>query len=134
MPETDSRERRVAALQAAFYVGTGIWPLLHRSSFEQVTGSKTDFLLAQTVGVTVTAIGAGLAHSVARRRSVPPELRTVACAGAAGLALIDLVFVARRRISPVYLVDAAAEGALIAAWARAGRVRLFHGAPKRQAA
>lgn len=36
---------------------------------------------------------------------------------AAGLSLIDLVFVARRRISPVYLLDAAAEAALVAAWA-----------------
>ncbi len=137
MPDIDSNERRVAALQAAFYVGTGVWPLVHRSSFERVTGPKADFWLAQTVGVTVTAIGAGLAQAAARRRPVPPELRTVACTGAAGLALIDLVFVARRRISPVYLVDALAEAALIGAWGRARRgrrARVFHGVPKRQAA
>ena len=35
---------------------------------------------------------------------------------AAGLALIDVIFVARRRISPIYLADAAAETALLVAW------------------
>ena len=113
------RERQVAAVQAAFYLSTGVWPLVHRRSFERVTGPKSDFWLAQTVGVTVAAIGAGLAQAAAGGRDISPELRTIACASAAGLALIDLIFVARRRISPAYLLDAAAEAGLIAAWARA---------------
>jgi 2-methylcitrate dehydratase PrpD len=112
-------ERRVAAVQAAFYISTGVWPLLHRHSFERLTGRKADFWLAQTVGATVAAIGAGLAHAASQRRHVSPELRTVAMTSAAGLTLIDLIFVARKRISRVYLVDATAEAALIAAWARA---------------
>jgi hypothetical protein len=112
--------RHVASLQGAFYVGTGVWPLLHRESFERLTGPKVDFWLAQTVGVTVAAIGAGLAHAASRRRAVPRELRTVAMTSAAGLTLIDLIFVARRRISPIYLLDAAAETALLAAWTLAG--------------
>ena len=110
-------EADVAGLQAAYYLGTGAWPLLHRRSFERLTGKKTDFWLAQTVGVTVMAVGAGLAQGAASRRGTqPPELRTVACASAAGLALIDVVFVARKRISAVYLLDAVAELALIGAW------------------
>ena len=111
--------RHVAAVQAAFYLSTGIWPLFHRRSFERVTGPKTDFWLAQTVGILVAATGVGLAHAASRRRPVACELRTVAITGAAGLALIDVVFVARRRISPVYLLDAAAEAALLAAWGAA---------------
>jgi hypothetical protein len=111
-------ERDAAGLQALYYLGTGAWPLLHRRSFEWLTGKKTDFWLAQTVGVTVMSIGAALAQANASsNRRLPPELRTVACASAAGLALIDVVFVARRRISAVYLLDAAAELALLAAWA-----------------
>jgi hypothetical protein len=47
--------RHVASVQAAFYVGTGVWPLMHRRSFEWMTGPKTDFWLAQTVGLTVAA-------------------------------------------------------------------------------
>lgn len=107
---------RVAALQAGYYIGTGLWPLAHRRSFERLTGPKTDFWLAQTVGVTVVAIGIGLAQAAARRRPVTEELRTVAIGTATGLALIDLTFVARRRIAPVYLADAAVETALLVAW------------------
>jgi hypothetical protein len=110
-------EADVAGVQAAYYLGTGAWPLLHRRSFERLTGKKADFWLAQTVGVTIIAIGAGLAQATAsRRRTYPPELRTVACASAAGLALIDVVFVARKRISAVYLLDAGTELALVGAW------------------
>ena len=119
MPDTHFTERHIAALQAAFYISTGLWPLLHRHSFERVTGPKVDFWLAQTVGATVAAIGAGLAHAASQRRNVMPELRTVAMTSAAGLMLIDLTFVARRRISPVYLVGAMAEAGLFAAWALA---------------
>jgi hypothetical protein len=108
--------RRVAALQATYYLATGVWPLVHRRSFERSTGAKTDFWLAQTVGVTIVAIGAGLAETAARRRQVPPELRTIACASAAGLALVDVYFVTRRRIAPIYLADAAVEAALLAGW------------------
>lgn len=113
--------RRIAAFQAGYYIGTGLWPLAHRGSFERLTGPKADFWLAQSVGVTVAAIGIGLAHAAARRRPVPPELRTVAIGSAVGLALIDLVFVARRRIGPVYLADAAAETALLVAWSTTTR-------------
>jgi hypothetical protein len=112
------RERIVASAQSAFYVGTGVWSLVHRRSFEWVTGPKVDYWLAQAVGITVGAIGLGLAQAVASRRPVPPELRTVGVAAAAGLAALDVVYVGRRRISPVYLVDAAAEVALVAAWRR----------------
>jgi hypothetical protein len=112
-------ERHVARLHAAFYLATGVWPLVHRRSFERVTGEKTDFWLAQTVGVTVMSVGAGLAHAAAAPGRPAPEVRTVACAAAAGLALVDVVFVARRRISAVYLLDAVAELALIGAWALA---------------
>ena len=108
--------RHVASVQAAFYVGTGVWPLMHRRSFERMTGAKTDYWLAQTVGLTVAAIGIGLAQAVARQRSVPPELRTVAATSAAGLALVDLSYVARGRISKIYLADAAAEVALVGGW------------------
>jgi hypothetical protein len=112
--------RRVAALQATYYLATGVWPLVHRRSFERITGAKTDFWLAQAVGVTIVAIGAGLAETAARRRQVPPELRTIACASAAGLALV--YFVTRRRIAPIYLADAAVEAALLAGWYSLERV------------
>jgi hypothetical protein len=47
----------------------------------------------------------------------------LALTSAAGLALVDVYFVAQRRISPVYLLDAVAESALIAGWACSRRPR-----------
>jgi hypothetical protein len=97
--------------------------LLSRRTFERVTGPKADFWLVQTVGVLVASIGLGLAENLRRHRTAPPELRTIAVASAAGLALIDVIFVSKGRIRRIYLADAAAEAALIAAWLRAGRSR-----------
>jgi len=50
----------VARNQGLFYVITGVWPLLHRRSFEAVTGPKQDWWLVKTVGVLVSTIGASL--------------------------------------------------------------------------
>ena len=74
--------------------------------------------LVETVGVLVTAVGAGLIAAAARDR-VTPELLTIATGCASGLAAIDIVYVARRRIAPTYLADAAIEIALLAGQARA---------------
>jgi hypothetical protein len=112
------RDSAVAAAQSVYYLLTGVWPLVHRPSFERVTGPKADFWLVEAVGVTVAAIGLGLAHAVGRRQAVPRELRTVALATAAGLGVLETVYVARRRISPVYLVDTAVEAAFLWAWLR----------------
>jgi hypothetical protein len=122
-------DRRVAGLQAAFYVGTGVWPILHRRSFERVTGPKTDFWLARTVGLNVASVGLGLAQAAARNRGVPRELRTVAATCAVGLALVDVVCVARGRVSKIYLADAAAELVLVGGWVLA-RDRSNEGFPQ----
>ena len=42
------------------------------------------------------------------------EVVAIAAGCAGGLAAIDLVYVARRRISPVYLVDAAIQAGVLA--------------------
>jgi hypothetical protein len=104
----------LAALQACYYVATGVWPFAHRRSFEYVTGPKVDFWLVRTVGVLVTAIGVGLALGARRRLS--PELEATAVLAAAGLAAIDVAEVARGRISRIYLADAFVEALLIASW------------------
>ena len=116
MPSTDSAVR-LARLQAIFYIATGIWPIVSIRSFEAITGPKVDRWLVKTVGVLVAIIGFALALT-SRRRQFPPEVVFVATASAGALATIDTVYVAKRRISPVYLPDAMAEMALVAAWAR----------------
>ena len=109
--------RLLATFQGVYFLATGVWPLLNRETFERVTGPKTDFWLAQTVGVLVASIGGALLRG-ARRKRLTAELEVLGAASAAGLGLLDVVYAARGRISRVYLVDAALEGAIVAAWAR----------------
>jgi hypothetical protein len=106
---------RIALLQGAFYLATGLWPLIDIDSFQQVTGPKTDLWLVRTVGVLVTIIGVVLI-SAARHRRVAGEVRLLAVGSALGLAAIDIIYVSLKTISPVYLGDAAAELGLVALW------------------
>lgn len=108
--------RTLALSQGLFYAATGMWPLVHMRSFEAVTGPKVDRWLVRTVGALIGVAG-GAMISAARRRRVTPEIRALAAGSAAVLAVIDLTYVVRKRIPPVYLLDAAAELALVGAWA-----------------
>jgi high-affinity nickel permease len=84
-------------------------------TFLLVTGPKVDLWLVKTVGALVTVIGAviGLA-GIRRQRS--PEIALLAIGSAATLTGIDVYYVAKRRISRVYLLDAVGETVLILAW------------------
>ncbi len=108
-------ETRLAQLQGVAYVITGIWPIIHRRSFEAVTGPKTDYWLVRVVGALITVIG-GVLLLGSRRAKLSPELAFLAAGSALSLAVVDIVAVAVRRISPVYLLDAVGELALVAAW------------------
>ena len=110
-----TNQARLAQLQGIAYLITGIWPIIHRRSFEAVTGPKIDFWLARTVGALVGVIGATLLLGSRRSRWVP-EFTFLAAGSALSLAIIDIVGVAVRRISPIYLLDAVGELALVAAW------------------
>ena len=116
---TDAAARtRIASLQGAYFLATGIWPLVSRRTFERVTGPKVDFWLAQTVGVLVANIGAVLLLG-ARRKRVGTPLEILGASSAAGLGAIDLVFSLRGRIAKTYLLDAAVEALILAGWIRA---------------
>jgi hypothetical protein len=107
--------RRIAAIQAVVWLGTGLWPLLHMRSFQAVTGPKVDGWLVRTVSALIVVIGAtiGLAW---RRDRIDPETALLGGASATALATVDVVGVAVGRIAPVYLLDAACELPLAAGW------------------
>lgn len=107
-------------LQALYYLLTGLWPLIHIQSFLKVTGPKTDVWLVKTVGVLISVIGAVLGLA-GMQRSAKREMALLAVGSAIGLTAIDLIYVVRRRISPVYLLDAVAELALIIGWGISSR-------------
>ena len=107
--------RRVAAVQGAYFVLTGLWPLFGINSFQAVTGLKMDLWLVYTVGCLVTAVGAALLMAAFSGRTTP-EIIVLAIGSAVALAGIDVVFVLRGVISWVYLLDAIAEGVLVTWW------------------
>jgi hypothetical protein len=76
-----------------------------------VTGRKTDYWLVRTVGLLAATIGLSL--RAGSRGGRPSSETTVLGVGAgASFTAVDLVYVARRRIDPVYLGDATVHGVL----------------------
>ena len=85
-----------------------------------MTGPKTDRWLVKTVGALISVLGGTLTAS-AVRGCPSKDLVTAAAGSAAVLAVIDVLYVARDRISRVYLLDAVVELALVVAWGLADR-------------
>ncbi len=111
-----TRLPRPAALQSGFYAVGGAWPLVAYRTFEAVTGRKREPWLVKTVGVLMLAIAAALAADPDGRS---PVSRRLGVGSAVAFGAVDVWYAGvRRRISPIYLVDAVAEAALVALWWR----------------
>ena len=106
--------RTTPLVQGAFFVATGLWPIVHLRSFEAVTGRKRDTWLVQTIGGLIAAVGAALIAGSFEKPS--RSLMTLGIGSSAALAAADLYFAGKGRISPIYFADAVVEGALIATW------------------
>ncbi len=103
-------------LHGAFYLGGGIWPLVAYRSFEAVTGRKREPWLVKTVGLLTIVAGGVIAADPAGRDA---STRRLAIGMALAYAAIDTWYAGvRRRISPIYLLDAIAELGIAAAWLR----------------
>lgn len=113
-------------VQGLYYLVMGVWPLVSIETFLQVTGPKTDHLqspqlsaadhwLVMTVTVLIVAVALALL-TAAWRRSQSVEAVVLAVAAAVALTAIDVIYVWRQVIAPVYLVDAASEVVLLLGW------------------
>jgi hypothetical protein len=110
----------VGIAHALYFVPSSIWALVHIPSFEKVFGPKVDRWLVKTVAGLLTVIGAVIGRAGMRRR-VTPEIAALAIGSSGVLASIDLVYVSKKRISPIYLLDAAGNLVLIGGWVAALR-------------
>lgn len=90
--------------------------MVHIDSFQKVTGRKTDLWLVKTVGLLLGAVGAGLIIA-ASSGQFSPGVVFIAMASAAALLGIELVYVRKRVISPIYLADALVELCFLIWWA-----------------
>lgn len=109
--------------QAGYYLITAVWPLVSVRTFQLVTGRKTDnwtgsesdHWLLNTVCALILAVGVTLLVSAIR--GIPRlETMVLAIASIFALSTIDFVYVSRRVIRPIYLLDALAEGVLLLGW------------------
>lgn len=116
--------RALCWFQGLYYFVTGVWPLISVRTFKWVTGEKTDNLptgleadhwLLMTVSLLITSISLTLL-TTAYRRTQSLEIAVLGILAATGLTAIDVIYVARKVILPIYLVDAVIEVPLILAW------------------
>jgi energy-converting hydrogenase Eha subunit E len=110
----------VVRIQGTYYLLTGLWPLVHMTSFEAVTGPKTDDWLVHMVGLLAATIGAALVTAARQWRGA---LETIVLAVGSAMAFIavDVWYVLRGQISGIYLADAAVEIVLVALLLSRGR-------------
>lgn len=107
--------RLPTAIQGPVYVASGLWPIVHLRSFEKLTGPKADGWLVKTVGGLLAVIGSSLIAGGAVR-GPSRAMRVLGLGSAAVLALVDVVYASRGRISKIYFADAALQIAIGAAW------------------
>ena len=105
--------RTIASLHGGYLLGTGVWPILHRRSFERVTGRKHDFWLVRVVGGLAAVSGLTLGIAALRGRR-GPEVQTLAAGSALIFVLADLY--AGRRVSAVYFGDLLPQALFTPAW------------------
>src|SRR5258708_19406636 len=111
-PGLSSVAEWLAAGQGFYYFATGLWSLVSVSSFMAVTGPKTDRWLVQVVGALVLVIG--VVFLVAALRSVLSlELGLLMVGSSLALGLIDVVYVLKGVLPPIYTVDAIEEFAVL---------------------
>src|SRR3954452_8620195 len=125
----DSRAHRCGLFSALcwfqgfYYSVTGVWPFISIRTFKMVTGEKTDNLptgleadhwLLMTVSLLITSISMTLLLAAYRKTRLV-EIGVLAVISAASLVAIDVIYVARGVILPIYLLDAVIEVPLILA-------------------
>jgi hypothetical protein len=105
----------VALIQGIYFLVSGIWPIISMGTFLKVTGPKTDLWLVKTVGIILALIG--LVLIVAQLQAeISNSIIILAIGSALSLALVEMIYVAKRVISPIYLADAVVELIFIGWW------------------
>jgi hypothetical protein len=109
--------RTLLRLQAVYYLATGLWPVASITTFEMVTGPKTDEWLVRMVGLLAAVIGLAVGVAAGARR-LTPELLVLSIGSALAFAAIDLLYALAGVIAPVYLGDAVLQlgGVTLLAW------------------
>ncbi|GGC34522.1 hypothetical protein GCM10011386_28300 [Parapedobacter defluvii] len=101
----------VFLFQGAYFIITGIWPLLGMDSFIAATGPKQDTWLVEMIGLLSASVGLTFIVTSLRRQKPPLVL---GYSVALSFLLMDLIYVIKGVIGRVYLLDASIQFAFIA--------------------
>ena len=107
--------RIILGTQSGYYLLTGLWPLLHISSFMEITGYKTDIWLVKTVGILIVCAAVAFIVDVLYKEN-SAAIAFLSVSSAIGLLSIDIYYSLTSEISTIYLIDAALQLILIEAW------------------
>jgi glycine/D-amino acid oxidase-like deaminating enzyme/nitrite reductase/ring-hydroxylating ferredoxin subunit len=117
VPVTRKASSPLALTHGAFLLCIGGWSLLHLRSFAKVTGPKPEGWLAKAVGACLANVGLELLVSVLRHGGVDRAARALALRTAAAFAAFDFYYAGyRRRISPLYVLNGAAQLTFAGLW------------------
>lgn len=101
------KQQKLANIQGSYFIFTGSWPLLHLSSFLEMTGSKTDIWLIKTVSLLLISIGISLI--LLSKRNDRESFFALAGLSALSLAIIDFYYASTGTISGIYFLDGVIE-------------------------
>lgn len=103
--------------------------MVHYRSFEWVCGPKEDVWLVKCVGGLTVTMGFVQLRSGTSEEGLATA-RRIGIGAAATFGAIDLVYGCAGRISKIYLLEAAIEAALLAAWMATRHSRRGTGEPQ----
>jgi glycine/D-amino acid oxidase-like deaminating enzyme/nitrite reductase/ring-hydroxylating ferredoxin subunit len=107
--------------QGAYYLATGLWPVLHLRSFEAVSGTHGDRRLVKTLGGLIAAVGAALLAG--RGTASARTTRVLGVASAVALGAGGVYVATRDRRHAAHLIDSAIEAGFALVWLLTGRRR-----------
>lgn len=117
LPERPDRWRRwVLGGQGAYYIITGLWPLLHFSSFASLVAFRVNPFQAHVFAAVIIVVGGSLLEA-ARREPPGPFPTILGIAVASAIALVSLVWLPRLAVASLLWADLAVEVAFAIALA-----------------
>lgn len=100
--------------QGIAYIGMGLWPTVSLRSFARVTGPKPEGWLVKAVSFLLLAIGTSMVRGA--RNGETKSVPTLGIGTGAALGGVAFFYAAKKRISPVYFLDAALHLGFVTAW------------------
>jgi len=112
---TDNFKKILLCIQGIYFLGTGLWPVIHIKSFILVTCPKTDLWLVKTLGMVFFCEGVCfILGGIIARAGLPVKI--LAFINAFVLMCVDCYNVMTGTICPIYLADAGIEAVFLLCW------------------